>query len=209
MHVDKKLLALPMLIAIALSVAGFVYAHWTDEIYISATVDMANMTLAFTTQEDPIVTELPEPKGKDVGWTEAEYRGLFTDDHTGKQGYEELWICIHNAYPSYAVGVVFVVENIGLLPIHVYDIEITDPTGTLTYDPAEGGLVDADGKPIINIGLVDLVSQQIEPEDDYLGPTPWLDNKAKAEVDLHIKQDALECHTYYFRVTILYEQYDP
>jgi len=207
MHINKKLIALPILIAIALSVAGYAYAHWSDVIYINGTVHMANMTLAFTTQEPPIIYEPPEPKGKDVGWTEAYYDGLFQDDHTGKWGYEECIIIIHNAYPCYEVGVVFVVENIGLLPLHVYGWEITDPTGTLTWDPIKGALVDADGKEIINIGIVDLVCKQIEPED--VPGTPEHENKAKAEIDLHIKQDALECHTYYFKVGILYEQYDP
>lgn len=204
---QKKLIALPLLAAIALSLVGFVYAHWSDVIYANGTIQMANMTLAFTTQEPPLIYEPPEPKGKDVGRTEAYYEGLFQDDHTGKWGYEECIIIIHNAYPSYRVGVVFVVENIGLLPIHVYGWEITDPTGTLTWDPAQGALVDANGKPIINIGIVDLVCRQIEPEDDP--NTIERENKAKAEIDLHIKQDALECHTYYFRVGILYEQYDP
>jgi len=203
----KKLIALPLLTAIALSLVGFVYAHWSDVIYANGTIKMANMTLAFTTQEPPLVYEPPEPKGKDVGWTEAYYIGLFQDDHTGKWGYKECIIIIHNAYPCYDVGVVFVVENIGILPLHVYGFDITDPTGTLIWDPTQGALVDANGKPIINIGIVDLVCKQIEPEDDPA--TPEKENKSKAEIDLHIKQDALECHTYYFRVGILYEQYDP
>lgn len=209
MKMNKKLIALPILAIIGLSIVGIVWAHWTDEIYINGKIKMANMTLAFTTQEPPIVYEEPEPKGKDVGNTSAYYTGRFQDTHTGKWGYEELIINVTNAYPCYGVGVVFVVENIGLLPIHVYDLEITDPTGVLTYNSTLKALVDANGDPIINISIVDLVSQQIEPEDDYLGPTPWEDNKAKAEIDLHFKQEAEECHTYYFRVGIKYEQYDP
>jgi hypothetical protein len=209
MHIDKKLVALPMLAAIILSVAGFVYAHWTDDIYINGEIHMANMTLAFTHNilEPPLINEWPEPKGKDVGNTTAWYEKEFQDSHTGKWGYEELWINITNAYPCYGVGVVFVVENIGLLPLHVYDYEITDPSGTLTWDMAQGALVDANNNPIISISFVDLICKQIEPEDD---PNTFEeDNKAKAEIDIHIEQPAEECHTYYFKVGILYEQYDP
>jgi len=206
MHMDKKLIVLPILVTIALSITGFGVAHWTDMIYINGTINMANMTLAFTTQEPPFIYEVPEPKGKDVGWTEGYYDKLFQDTHTGKWGYKEFIIIIHNAYPSYEVHCVFVVENVGILPIHIYGYEITDPSGTLTWDLLKGALVDANGNEIINVRIVDLISRQIEPEDNPL--TPEVDNKAKAEIDLHIKQDALECHTYYFKVGILYEQYE-
>ena len=206
MYVNRKLVVLPILTVIMLSITGFGVAHWTDTVKINGTVKMANMSLAFTTHEPPVITEMPEPKNKDVAWTEGYYNELFTDPHTGKQGYKEFIIIIHNGYPCYEVHCHFVVENIGILPIHVYGWEITDPTGVLTWDPLQGALVDAEGKPIININIVNLVCHQIEPEDDPM--TPEIENMAKAEIDFHIKQDALECNTYYFKVGILYEQYE-
>ena len=50
---NKKLAAIPLLIAIALSVFGFVYAHWSDMVYIEGTVEMGSLTLAFDYVEPP------------------------------------------------------------------------------------------------------------------------------------------------------------
>ncbi|GAG82033.1 unnamed protein product [marine sediment metagenome] len=58
-------------------------------------------------------------------------------------------------------------------------------------------LVDADGVEIINFDFVNLIGMQLEPCND-----------TKAEVDVHIKQDAEECHTYSFKVVIDAIQYN-
>lgn len=210
MHVNKKLIALPLLIAIALSIAGYAYAHWYDEIKINGRVEMGSCTLAFMELEPCVeyywkdgVRYPGEPRGKDVADPDCWLDELVTDIHTGKSGYKKMHIEVVNAYPCYEVHCTFVVRNIGTIPLHITGMTIIDPTGYLTFrgsgtypDPWVG--IDPDGFEVINIWSINLVSEQMEPC-----------MPEKAELDLHVKQDALECHHYYFEVTIEYEQYDP
>ena len=74
----KKLAAMALLIAIALSMFGFVYSAWTDYVTIDGTVNMGSLTLAFDYKEPPECHEyyldhetgqlIPgEYEGKDVG----------------------------------------------------------------------------------------------------------------------------------------------
>lgn len=207
---NKKLVALPMLIAIALSIAGFAYAHWSDEIRINGEVHMASLTLAFREVEPCVeyhwkdgVRYIGEPLGKDVATPDSWLEQPITDVHSGKSGFEKMHINITNAYPCYEVHCTFVVHNIGTMPLDITGMSITDLTGALTWrgsgttaDPWVG--TDNRGEDVINVLSVNLVGEQLHPCEDE-----------KAELDLHMKQPAEECHTYYFEVTIEYEQYDP
>lgn len=210
MHVDKKLLALPVLTMIMLSIVGFAYAHWSDVININGTIKMSSLTLAFREVEPPVeyhwkdgVRYIGEPMGKEVAETTSTLEQPVTDPHTGKSGFEKMHIAVTNGYPCYEVHCTFVLHNIGSMPLHIVGRTIEDPTGELTFtgsgttlDPWVG--VDVDGNEVLNVLIVNLVSIQLEPCMD-----------TKAEIDTHIKQDAQECHTYQYEVTIMYEQYDP
>lgn len=209
---NKKLVALPLLIAIALSIAGFAYAHWYDEIKINGRVEMGAMTLVFLELEPPVEYHWKdgerypgEPRGKEVANTTSWLDQNVTDPHTGKKGYKKMHILIQNAYPEYEVHCTFVVRNIGNVPLDVTGMTITDPTGTLTFagsgthmDPWRGfvdknqnGIQDPDEPTVINIWSINLIGEQLEPCEPE-----------KAELDIHIKQEAEECHTYRFEVTI-------
>lgn len=210
MHMDKKLIALPILITIAFSVIGLGMAHWSDMIRINGKVEMASLTLAF--KEIEPCTEYHwkngvrypgEPAGKDVATPTSTLEEPITDVHTGKSGFEKMHIKIENAYPCYEVHCTFVVHNIGAMALDITGLTITDPTGYLTWtgsgtsaDPWVG--INPDGDEVLNVWSVNLVGEQLEPCEDE-----------KAELDTHIKQDAEECHTYQFEVGIEYEQYDP
>jgi len=205
MRVEKRMIALPAMIMVMLSMTGVAVAHWSDSIQIEGTVHMASMTLAFDNREPPICTEFHEVDGvlvpgelcgKDVGKTTCYYQGVITDPHTGKWGYENMIIIIDNAYPCYRVHCTTIVHNIGLIPVDITGFVITDPTGTLTWDNTLWALVDNEGRPIINVEHVNLIGEQIDPC-----------NREKSEFDFHIKQDAQECHTYYFKISIVYTQW--
>ena len=207
---DKKLIALPILIIIGLSVIGVGMAHWSDMIRINGKVEMASLTLAFREIEPPVeyhwkdgVRYPGEPAGKDVATTTSSLDEPITDVHSGKSGFEKMHIKIENAYPCYEVHCTFIVHNIGTMALDITALTITDLTGHLTFtgsgitaDPWVG--VNPDGKEVINVLSVNLVGEQLEPCQDE-----------KAELDTHLKQDAEECHTYQFVVGIIYEQYDP
>jgi len=210
MHVNKKLIALPLLIAIALSIAGYAYAHWYDEIKINGEVHMASCTLAFMELEPCVeyywkdgVRYPGEPMGKEVANPTSWLTEEVTDVHSGKTGWKKMYILVENAYPCYEVHCTFVVRNIGTIPLDITGMTIIDLTGELTFtgrgtydDPWVGK--NAAGDEVINIWSINLVGEQMEPCIPE-----------KAELDMHLKQPSEECHHYFFEVAIEYEQYDP
>mgnify|MGYP000032265316 FL=1 len=225
----KKLAAISLLIAIALSMFGFVYSAWTDYVTIDGTVNMGSLTLAFDYKEPPECHEyyldhetgqlIPgEYEGKDVGSCEAWYEELIEDEHTGKRGYKTLIIFVENAYPQYYVHTTFVLHNIGTVPIDIAKYEITgekmDKDGNLIYnllwyDPDEdyiGSLYeDVNGNGIVDDGDIEVINLEITNSLPYqIDPC----NKNKAEIDMDFKQDAEECHTYLIHVTVVGVQWN-
>jgi len=216
----KKMAATSLLIAIALSTVGVAYAAWFDVVYIEGTVEMGSLTLAFDFVEPPLCNEyyldpdtgqlVPgEWEGKDVATCEAEYDVLIEDVHTEKLGYKVLSILVENAYPQYIVHTVYVLRNIGTVPINVCKYEITGEKydsemnlihdllwdglnpGGLWEDRNDNGVLDEGDVEVINIELVDSLPYQLDPC-----------NTNKQEVDIDFKQEAQECHTYLFTVTV-------
>jgi len=208
MHANKKLIALPIIIAIVLSMAGFAYAHWSDLININGRIEMGSCTLAFVELEPCVeyywkdgVRYLGEPMGKDVGKPHCELLEPITDPHTGKSGFEKVHILIENAYPCYEVHCTFVIRNIGNVPLDLIAFNIYDPTGELTWVPrgvGVGDFVDAGGTPILNI---EIVNTALPRQFDPCYPE-------KLEIDTHAKQDALECHHYQYVVELIYTQWN-
>ncbi len=227
MHIDKKLTGIPILAIIMLSIAGFVYAHWTDIIYINGTVEMGTCTIVFSrhpNDPEPIVEEywwdgdlthpviIGEPKGKDVGFTDAWYDEYLIDEKSlcdDNWGWRQLLITVNNAYPGYFPHVIFTVHCIGTVPVDV-NLRIYDPDGILTWNEIprgptdywwlKGYFTDPDGNEVMNI---DILNGRNPPFQ--LDPC----QSEKAEIDIHIKQTAQECHTYKFVVEIYGVEYDP
>jgi len=209
----KKVIILSGVLMIALSVVAFAYAHWTDTIYINGKVEMGSLILGFSNATEPPSCDeyygypdwigMGEYKGKDVAQTNCTYEEQITDVHTGKIAYKKMAINITNAYPSYRVHCTFLVRNIGTIPAIIKGYTITGPGLTAAYNTATGwyDLIDtATGRAVLNVRIVNFINLQLEPH-----PTPIYE--VKSEIDTHVKQDALQCHTYYFEVEIVYEQW--
>lgn len=204
----EKIVVLLILVFIAMSISGFTYAQRNDTIVVSNMMTFGQwggLNMGFVEpltctefHTDPATGELVggEYLGKDVGKCECHYTDLKPPDiNTGKQGYATLVITITNAYPDYEVHCNFTLENIGTLPLYINETVISDPNGVLTWDSFLGALVDADGKPIINITMApELVGNQRMPD------------KAEFEMAIHITENAEECHIYTFQVKIMYEE---
>jgi len=209
---NKKFAAIPLLIAIALSVFGFVYAHWSDTVQIEGKVEMGSLTLVFDPDEFLDYIDIEEVTGdKDIGWAKIYYdpASYVEDVHTGKDGYDVLVFEIHNAYPQYEVHFTTVtVHNIGTIPIHIIGINIWDPTGVLNWkwvvppptSPCYGffwkdfngnGVYDS-GEEIMNVLIKNFVCEQLDPCESR-----------KGEIDIDFKQPAEECHTYKFKIEIV------
>jgi len=231
----KKLAAMALIIAIALSAFGFVYAAWTDYIYISGTAKMGSATLAFSTREDPSAEEYnlnPNPppewikgewKSKDVGSCDAYYdpNSLITDKHTGKQGYKKLIIEVKNAYPGYAVHTTFIIHNIGTIPLCVYGVDFTgekrDSQGNLiykliaTWKIVESKVVgeiyeDVDGSGNVSLGDILIINFEVLNTGWPFQLDPCHENKM--EIDIDFKQEAEECHTYLLQFELLAVQWN-
>lgn len=217
MHAEKKMLVLPVLIIMALSITGVSVAHWTDNIRIEGTVSMASLTLAFDNinpagfPENPAAVEFHDGEvgercGKDVAKTTIVLENLITDHKTGKSGYTVARITIENAYPCYDVhwtNPIF--HNIGSIGAKIvgFNVSGTGLNWTIIFEiPGEGTVVGmlenaVTGENVIRISIVDL------PENVNFEPC---ERKKEGEIDIHIEQDAEECHTYEFLILILYEQ---
>ena len=210
---NKRIVAIPLMLIIALSIVGFAFATWWDYVQIEGTIHMGSLTIGFT--ELTCVEKYIDPTtglkangewlGKDVGKVDCELRDLIEDPHTLKVGYETAYVEITNAYPSYQVHIIFAIKNLAKIPVHFVEIRAEDPTGELIWDEAQScfwkdfdgdGVKDPD-EIIINVDVVNLICIQL----DYCEDT-------KAEVDLHFKEDAEECHTYHFKFTIVAVQWN-
>lgn len=201
-----KLMGMFALLVIALSVAGFAYAHWSDEIYINGEVEMGSLTFGFSDillcedgkmVDGVIVKPEPKPVGEVACWLEVPE----TDVHSGKTVWKKLWVNITNAYPEYVAQCTYLLDNGGTIPLDVtmYCVLITTNDG-LTYG-WEGDMIvarNADGEAVINIWFEPFFFGQIDPC-----------NSVEQTIIVHLKEPAEECHTYAFDITIHAEQWDP
>ena len=192
----QQALTLLACIIMATGISGFVYAQWTDIITIKNTMqfgrwnDPPNMGFVYP------LTCLDNEATKNVGECYCNYTDYKIDVGTGGDGYNTTVIVINNGYPGYEVQCNFTVKNIGMLPLHINKTAISDPTNALAWDAVLSALVDADGKPILNIILIpDLACNEL-----LSGET------LKAEIDIHIAQNAKQGQTYNLQVGIIYEE---
>ena len=226
---NKKLAAIAVVMALALSIFGFVYAHWSDMVYVEGTVEMGSLTLAFDYVEppscleyyrDPVTGALVKGEwlGKEVGDCDAWFDGYFEDVHSGKPGYKTLIIEVDNAYPQYIVHTTFKLHNIGTIPIDIAEYEITgekrdSETMEVVYnllyadtDPTKPWIGDL-WEDVNGNGVVDTAGPDLKVIDlEITNQLPCQIDPCstdKAEIDLEFKQDAEECHTYTIHVTVV------
>jgi hypothetical protein len=225
-----------LLVAIALSIFGVAYAHWSDMAYIDGVVEMGGLTPAFTIDEAPSCAEYypnPDPppillpgevEDKDVGECRVWYSDLFKDVHSGKEGYRYLNIWINNSYPQYHVHTTFILHNIGTIPFYFYGIagygEKIDYLGNLEYDLLVTSWIDDTDKQIYGEIWEDINDDgKIDPAVDILVINLKIKNKAfplqidpcfqeKMEIDVDFKQEAQQCHTYYLHLSLLVIQWN-
>jgi predicted ribosomally synthesized peptide with SipW-like signal peptide len=222
---NKKIAATALIIAIALSIAGIVYAHWSDTATVSGQIKMGTLTLTYDIYEAPTCEEyyhnpvpggLPiwlagEAEGKDVGKPRAWYSDLITDVHTLKQGFKTLNIEINNSYPQYAVHTHFMVHNIGTVPLCVYGISMVgekqDYTGAHIndtildwwYNSTSGHIEGNIYEDVDGSGTVtpgDILVMHLVMVDTEFPLQVEPCHSEKMEIDIDFKQEAEMCHTY-------------
>jgi len=117
-----KMVGLFAVVMIALMVAGFAYAHWTETLVIEGTVETGELDLAWSCECWDNDDEL-----KDVGEVSYEIEG------------DTLEINVTDAYPCYEVSGTIDIENVGTVPAVLvgYDIDLPDGV-TYEYDSQTG-----------------------------------------------------------------------
>ncbi|RLI28626.1 hypothetical protein DRO58_01770 [Candidatus Bathyarchaeota archaeon] len=219
---SKGLMGVFGLLVVMLSLLGIAYSAWRDTVVIEGTVEMGEL----------IVGILKNAYGKGVHYKLNETTNCVPEEdfhpakpwvanttiilknpetskhHTPKQTvYKTMKIKIKNAYPQYDVHIKFKLKNAGTIPavvtMYTNGTDTTD-VESLSFPSiawneteqawvAEGSVTDEAGHEIAYVKLVAKVPQdcQLEPCNEY-------------EVELHIKfkQEAEECHTYTFKITI-------
>ena len=228
---NKKISAIALLIAIALSMFGFVYAHWSDMVTIDGTITMGSLALAFDYVEPPLCQEYyPDPvtgilvagewEGKDVGSIDCWYADYIKDVHTLKEGWKTLIIEVDNAYPQYIVHTTFKLHNIGTVPINICEYVITgekrdSTTGVaiydlLWYDP-DGDYIGELWEDVDGDGVVDPAVDILVINLEITNALPYQIDPCetnKAQIDMDFKQEAEQCHTYTIHVTVLGVQWN-
>jgi hypothetical protein len=229
---NKRMLTLPVIAIISISVVGIAFAHWSDMVTIKGTLDMGSLTLAFDYVEPPLCEEyyldpitgilVPgEWKDKDVGSIECYYKDYIEDVHTLKEGWKTLVIEVDNAYPQYIVHTTFKLHNIGTVPINVCGYVITgekrdSTTGAVIYDllwyDPDGDYIgelyeDVNGNGVVDTGGPDLLVINLEVTNAVPYQVDPCDTN-KAQIDLDFKQEAEECHTYTIHVSVLGVQWN-
>lgn len=197
------MIAIPVVAMIMLSVAGFAYAHWTDLIKINGIVNTGTLNIGFV---DVLCAdkEFKEDLPKDVGDCDCWLDEKVTDVHTNKTGYKKLWVNVTNGYPSYYCEVTFVLQNLGTVPGVFKNFTLIAVTPGLVFQSIGINLWEAKdttlpGSPVVfNLEFVNLIDLQLDPC-----------HKTKAEVDIHFKQTAPECHSYEFIVEMGINSWDP
>jgi predicted ribosomally synthesized peptide with SipW-like signal peptide len=179
----KKIGILALTLVLALGALGIGYAKWSDTVTINGNVQTGDVQFCaaeegtfalFTSDEcgsghkdagalgttcNPLHLGSGQPvPPKDVACTDANW----IDCHT-------LSITVTNGYPFYTAGVDFTVCNNGTIPIKIWQLKVTDPSGQVHYfydSPITTG-VDLDGDGVCDLVLYfgDNFGDQLEPGD--------------------------------------------
>jgi hypothetical protein len=182
-----------------LSMIGVGVAHWSDNIQIEGTVIMGTLTVGWVDNE---CGENDEPCGKDIASISCRLEDPEEDHKTLKTVYKTLVIEVDNAYPEYVCWVEASIKNAGTTPVDLVGVIVTPGPG-LRWDDPDIENVDT-GFPVINLwyenadnpGQEISCPTQIDPCDN-IRLKGWL----------HIKENAEECHTYTFTVTLYFVQW--
>ena len=203
--INRKVIALPMLLVFALVATGLAYAHWTKTFTIIGNVDTTELDWEF---REPISC-LDEPGKNDYAgdceWNT--WRGdkdvggptlLELVDTDGDGDKDLLNVTLQNVYPSYFEAITFHVHNNGKMPLNFTKViiggqEFTSGTPTVFLDLNGDNINDIKVKYLDNLGA-------------QLHPCDWL------EISIFIlilQNDAIEGQTLTFTIQLVAENWHP
>jgi len=220
----EKVMAVFAALLLGLSMVGVTYAAWYDFVEIDARVHMGELILGWLDVYDLVETTngFPEDEPghnfepKDwVANTFVNFDNPETSVHLDppKTVFKTMIIEVENAYPQYDVHLVAYLSNGGTIPVCVYTdfgLYLWDVSDNheLLFEITAGGYWDA-GRYFVEGNIVDPIlgeaimtfSFQIFDDDDTLQIDECESDEVR--IDIEFTQDAEECHTYEFEITIL------
>ena len=195
----KSKTAVPAIVAIALialAIAGFSYAHWTEKLWLYGEVQMGNMCAEFLppvtrtdhgndwTCDDGIINvrQIDKDIGKSDGY-------LIDTNNDGR--YDTLVVNLTNVYPCYYEHISFWIHNCGTIPWKIWRV-IFNPGNVIIYRPGYLKLdLNGDGYADIEINWGNNFGQQVDPC-----------GKVDLSFDIHVLQPFPENTKLTFTVTI-------
>ena len=201
---NKKFVAVPMLLVFALVATGFAYAHWSETLYISGTVDTSELDWEFWTP----VTCLDGPDTNDYGgdcswnnWQGNKDVGgptlLELKDTDGDGDNDKLEITLQNVYPGYFETITFHVHNNGEVPLEFIKVVI-DGNEYNSGQPTVFLDLDGDGYNDVKIKYLDNIGAQLHP-CDFLEISIWI----------LVLQEAPEGQSLTFTIELVAENWSP
>ena len=181
----RKIGLLSIALIIAMGCSGFGYASWNDTLQATGTVEVDDCWVEYTSAESDDPGETPDPGyTKHVASTEVEI----------KRGYKRCWcwyfsrqntlvVTVTDAYPCYQPTVDFWIKAYS------------------RYHPACLVCMKINGTyatPGVPLDLGDLIVTVDPPQE--ISPCQC----GQGDITIHVKQDAEQCHTYKFTVTMYY-----
>ncbi|MDH5437283.1 MAG: hypothetical protein OEX76_00090 [Candidatus Bathyarchaeota archaeon] len=227
-----KVMGMFALLVIALSVAGFAYAHWSDMVTIDGTAEMGSLTFGFTkivaSWDSEDYNQYPPEKHVAEGVCTLSEPEI--DVHSNKTVYKLLTFTITGGYPQYWAINKFTLDNAGTIPVKIQRVTIILPPNftaveSTVYPSAMWEIYD-DRTPAQLVLNLWLYKQPLDwgftPPDwgeapPWEFPGPFGDqfgvralkgnqiepcNELLTEVCVDIKQPAEMCHTYTFSIEI-------
>jgi hypothetical protein len=166
----KKLFATFAILIIALSIAGFAYAHWSETVTINGTINTGELCWEVT-----MVNCVDKPGEKDYHCYDGFQGNCYWqgDKDVGntsiqKKDSHTIELNLTNVYPSYFTSASFYVHNCGTIPLIIDRVLIKNQTHTvaeLRIVPAPVVRLDlnGDGKDDIEILWGDNFGAQLHP----------------------------------------------
>jgi len=174
MYKMGKVAAVFATIALVFVFMGASYAMWSETLRVNVTINTGEVDVKWSDWSCSD-TGIDPGKDKDVGSCT-----VFAEQTDSEGDVIKLGVVLNNTYPCYYCNVTLIVDNIGTVPVKLYN---------WTIDKANNTPID-----------VDLVI----PSDTQIDPGL----NATYMLNIHVLQSAAENATYTFNVTLIFAQWN-
>ena len=173
-----------VLISVVLVAISTTIAMWSETLKINTYIHTGEVKVKWSAWEcsdtgpDPQAPGYNNTEGKNVS------RCIVTVEQNDTEGNPiKLNITLDNAYPGYAVNITLIVDNIGTIPVKLYQVNWTD--------------LDANDTAALSLRLIQPCSTQIEPGENstYI-------------LEIIVNQAANETATYSFDLELVFAQWN-